>query len=172
MNTPPTQRLFFALWPDQVLRQRLAELARQVATRPVPPANLHLTLVFLGSQTAAQRDCAMAAAQQVRGAPFELVLDYLGGWSGPRIQWLGSRQAPQALLDLVAELNRHLAACGFTPERRPFAPHVTLARKVRQPRVQLLDAPIHWPAREFVLAESVSTDEGVRYPVLARWPLG
>ena len=46
-------RLFFALWPSDVLRAELAAAAAsacaQVKGEPVPPRNLHVTLVFLGS---------------------------------------------------------------------------------------------------------------------------
>ena len=48
-------RLFYALWPDEPLRERLAEAARdavrQSGGRPVPAGNYHLTLAFLGRNT-------------------------------------------------------------------------------------------------------------------------
>lgn len=168
----PTRRLFFALWPDPAVRRAMAELARQVCSRPVPAANLHLTLAFLGQRSVAECDCMTAAAARVTGEPFELVLDFLGGWARPRIQWLGASHVPDALQALVAALNGALAPCGFEPDRRPYAAHVTLARKVKEPRRQSLETPIRWRVDEFVLAESVSTDDGVRYDLLQRWPLG
>ncbi|MEK7758301.1 MAG: 2'-5' RNA ligase family protein, partial [Pseudomonadota bacterium] len=52
-----TQRLFFALWPDPVLQQRLAQAAEallpRAAGRRVRAENLHCTLVFLGAVEAA-----------------------------------------------------------------------------------------------------------------------
>jgi hypothetical protein len=47
------QRLFFALWPDEAVRQRLLLRARQADSlalrqgRVVPYANFHLTLAYL-----------------------------------------------------------------------------------------------------------------------------
>jgi len=168
----PTRRLFFALWPDDATRRRIAALAREIAPQPVPAANLHLTLAFLGPRTAAELDCLQAAAGEVRAEPFELELDFLGGWARKRIQWLGTSHIPAALTALVAALNAALAGCGYEPESRPYAPHITLSRKARQPVSRRLEAPVRWPVGDFVLAESVATDGGVRYEVLARWPLG
>jgi 2'-5' RNA ligase len=49
----PTQRLYFALWPHaearQVLSDAVAEVLLRSGGRPVPSANLHVTLVFLGA---------------------------------------------------------------------------------------------------------------------------
>jgi len=166
-----TQRLFFALWPDDAVRERLVAASRQWSRHPVPEHNLHMTLVFLGDCTAAQRACYCAAAAGVAGAPFTLALNFLGGRARSGIQWLGSSETPAALLQLVRELSRALLACGFEPEKRRFLPHVTLSRKVRKPIVKAgLDALL-WAVSDFALVESVPEPGGVRYQVLERWPL-
>jgi 2'-5' RNA ligase len=61
-------------------------------------------------------------------------------------------------------------ACGFEAEKRPFFPHITLARKVRHPKVKAGLEAIRWPVRDFVLVESVAVEAGVSYRVLQRWP--
>ena len=61
-------RLFFALCPDEAVRQRLAELQAKFdagAARPVPPANFHLTLAFLGTLARPEIDCYAHAAEAV-----------------------------------------------------------------------------------------------------------
>lgn len=166
------KRLFFALWPDEATRLRLAAAARQWARHPVPADNLHITLQFLGACDSDQQACYMAAVAGVRADAFELHLDYLGGWPSKRIQWLGTSQPPAALTGLVKALGEALEACGFQPEKRPFVPHVTLSRKVKKPHTGTDLPAIDWAVNEFVLAESVGGEGGARYMVRARWPLG
>lgn len=166
-----TQRLFFALWPDDEVRQRLATAARQWSRRPVAENNLHMTLLFLGDCTPERRACYCAAAAGVEAERFTLVLDFLGGRARSGIQWLGSSETPDALLRLVGELSRALQGCGFEPEKRHFLAHVTLSRKARNPTIKAgLDALI-WPVADFALVESVRESGGVRYQVLQHWPL-
>ena len=50
MREEENQRLFFALWPDEDARERLATVARDDSTgRWVSRDNLHVTLAFLGA---------------------------------------------------------------------------------------------------------------------------
>ncbi len=106
-----TQRLFFALWPDADLQQRLAAaslalLPPHSGGRHVPPENLHCTLLFLGAVGAAQRLCVEAAADRVRAAPFSLVLDRFGYFRRPQVAWLGCSTTPSMLSRLVTDLAR------------------------------------------------------------------
>jgi len=169
--TAETRRLFFALWPDDEVRQRLAAASRQWSRQPVAENKLHMTLLFLGDCTPERRACYCAAAAGVGAERFTLALNFLGGRARSHIQWLGSSDTPDALRCLVRELSRALQECGFEPEKRRFLPHVTLSRKVKKPTVKAgLDALI-WPVNEFALVESVREPGGVRYQVLERWPL-
>ena len=168
------QRLFFALWPPDDVRQALAA-RRTVPTpsraRPVPAGNLPLTLVFVGGVTARTRVGMEAAAGTVQGAAFELVLDCLGTWPGPGILWLAPAHPPPALLRLAADLEQALQPCGHVPESRAYRPHVTLARKLRDPMPEVAVPPLRWPVTDFVLVESRSTPAGPRYQTLRRWSL-
>ena len=169
----PTQRLFFALWPQPELRQQLARLARDVPAHghPVAEHNLHLTLVFLGNITADTRNCLSAAAAELHVPHFTLTLDQTGYWPKPRTVWLGVNHIPDALLALVAGLNAALTKCGLTPERRSYQPHITLLRKVEQPQGKLLLQPLEWKAESFCLVESSSEPDGVVYRILNSWNL-
>ena len=166
-----SRRLFFALWPDAQVRAQLVEVSRHWARRPVADDKLHMTLLFLGGCSEQERICYSEVASSIRCKPFELYLDYLGGWPRAGIQWLGASQMPEALAGLVASLTTVLAPCGFEAEKRPFVAHVTLARKVRQPKVKAGLEAIRWPVRDFVLVESAVDAGGSRYEVLQRWPL-
>jgi len=174
MSAAASQRLFFALWPDDETRAALATLIHTHIRRnghAVAAANLHITLAFLGNQSPEQRACLEVAASAVSAPPFELSIDRLGHWARPRIFWAGPSDVPDALKMLVAELNQTLAACGYQPEQRHFQPHITLARKALRPPEHIQIPAIVWPAQEFCLVESVSGARGVEYRVMGRWPL-
>ena len=173
MNGGPgarTRRLFFALWPDARVRAQLVALSRHSARRPVADDKLHMTLLFLGRRSEQERACFCQSASKVRCQPFELNLNYLGGWPRAGIQWLGTSQVPGVLSGLVGSLTAVLEPCGFEAEKRPFVPHITLARKVRHPKVKTGMEAIRWPVRDFVLVESAVVEGGARYEVLQRWP--
>ncbi len=175
MAEPGIQKLFFAIWPDQAVRNGLLRIGRDLPPhggRVSHPEDLHLTLVFLGPVTAEQYPCVVQAAGTIQGMPFELTIDRVGYWSRPRILWCAPAGTPQPLQNLVAELQRELLSCGFRPEKRPYSPHVTLARKSQPVEFRLLPEPLHWSAREFVLVASESGGEPPRYRILERWPLG
>ena len=168
-----TERLFFALWPDAAVRRGLlkicADLPRHHGREP-QPEDLHLTLAFLGEIDVERRRCAEGTADRVRAEAFRLRLDRVGYWARPRILWCGASECPASLLDLLAGLNQGLLGCGFAPERRPFVPHLTLARKAPRLEAFELDSPLDWPVADFVLVSS-RLGERPSYQVLRRWPL-
>jgi 2'-5' RNA ligase len=166
-----TERLFFGLWPDAALRERLAAARAGLAGRSgrlSHPLDLHLTLVFIGAVDEALLPCIEAAADDIAVAPFPLTLVRLADWPKPRL-WVaepGETVAP--LADLVAQLQRNLLACGLAPEKRPYRPHITLAR--RAPPVVPLELALDWPVTDFVLAGS-GGDRTPRYRIHRSWPL-
>lgn len=173
----PTQRLFFALWPDEAVRQRLAEIAMAVGAansgRVIPADNLHITLIFLGALNDTRRRCVEDVAAAVRGERFTLALDQLGYWAKPRIVWAGASRIPEALLNLVGTLQAGLAGCGIPPEDRPYQAHATLMRKVnKRPAPLVAPDPIVWDVARFCLVESLSGNNGVSYRPLVSWRLG
>ncbi len=164
-------RLFLALWPDEKTRARLAAVAQQWVHRPVPSANLHMTLVFLGGCDRDRWRCIDNVVSTIESQPFDINIDYLGSWPRSKTQWLGTSSAPRALGELVEALGSALLRCDFHPGQQRFVPHVTLSRKEQHLRTQAGLDVIHWPVHEFVLAESVSEAGGVHYVVRKRWPL-
>lgn len=175
-ETPSSvERLFFALWPDDALRQRLVHRSKPIVQaargRPVPAENLHITLAFLGSVNARQRACVCDMADVIVCPSFELRLDRVGHWPRSRVLWLASGEISQALNQLAADLYSGASACGLSLDDRPYRPHLTLLRKFSAgPEVLAVD-PTDWQASDFALLRSVSTREGVQYEVLRRWQL-
>lgn len=167
------ERLFLALWPDAGVRAELAALSRGLKLdggRRVAPPNLHATLIFLGDRDSAGRACIEQAAAAVRAAAFDLALTDVEWRRRTGIVWLAA-QAPPPLLDLVAALESALRVCEYSPARRPYHAHVTLARDVaRGPRRQAV-SPIRWRAEAFCLVRSRLTPQGSEYAVLRSWPL-
>jgi len=166
-------RLFFALWPDDSARAALAPLAKRVAGegggRPVPAPNLHLTLAFLGEVAPDRVEAAKSAASGIRGERFELVLDRVGAFRRAGVGWAGPAQAPRALLDLQSALDSALRAAGFKLEDRPFAPHLTLARKLGRPVAAASIEPVAWLVGRFALVESARDERA--YRDVATWKL-
>ena len=68
-----SQRYFFALWPDEAVRDRLSALAHASQSgegRRHSADDLHITLVFLGQIAPAQLRCVEDVADTVRGSIF------------------------------------------------------------------------------------------------------
>lgn len=176
-SQPPetSHRLFFALWPDDATRARLAA---QVAAMPlrhgrrVRAGNLHLTLAFIGNADADYRQCLSRAAEAVSAPTFDCVVSETGSFPRARVVWFGLAAVPDALAGLAERLNAALASdCGYQPERRPFRPHMTVVRKVMRGPRDWRPEPVPWRVEDFCLVESRSEPDGVRYGVVRRYPL-
>lgn len=173
-------RLFFALWPDAAVADRLAGEAREAAARhggrPTRRDTIHLTLAFLGNVASSRLDAVKAAARSVTARPFGLTLDRLGYWHHNHLLWAGCAHPPDELAKLAGDLQKALAGAGFAPDGigREFVPHVTLVRRV--PDGMSTDtsgiAAVEWPCDEFVLAVSETGGEGSKYRLAGRFPLG
>lgn len=173
----PARRLFFALWPDDAARSRLAaavrDLVPQGAGRAQRPDQWHVTVQFLGdidqSRVAAVLEAGAAASS---GASVcELEFDRVEHWRRPGVLCLVATSIPEPLARLVHELRSELQRRGFTAEARPFRAHVTLARRIVEPptRAEVLSLP--WPVRALSLVQTVTDREGSRYVAIESWPV-
>lgn len=142
-------------------------------TRPVPAANLHLTLVFLGEVKPQQREALEQQAGVLIIPPFDLHIDQQGYFAGPDILWLGPSVIPTPLHTLVDGLTSSARRVGIQADSQAFVPHITLARRCPTPPPAGLMAPdFHLSFEEFALFESVQGRRGVRYLPRAIWRLG
>ncbi len=136
-------RLFVAAEPSPSVRdaaaRAVAELRAQLEAagagdglRWVPPANLHLTVWFLGEVS----DARAAAVLEVLGAPlhvepFDLRLAGFGAFppsGAPRVLWMGVADGVAQLARAHEEIGERLAPWGFPPEGRAYSAHLTIAR--------------------------------------------
>lgn len=168
----PPLRLFFALWPDACVRESLGKLVRPVHRtvkgRWVDPDKLHLTLAFLGAVPAERLPALTVMMGELDLPRFELALDRLEYWQRNRVLCLGASATPPLLLELVGILNSKLSQAGFPIERRPFRPHLTLARKAEAAwSVMLLKRPVTWVVDRLTLVESRLSSAGPVYLVHA-----
>ena len=124
-------RLFVALDLPEPLRQAVRALQCGLrGARWLEGDGLHLTLAFIGEvDTSAQRRIE-TALDDVTAPPLRLELHGVGHYpprGALRVLWTGA--SPKAELGSLAQaVRRALGRAGFTPERRKFAPHVTIAR--------------------------------------------
>jgi 2'-5' RNA ligase len=130
----PRARLFVALDLPESLRDKITEWGGQElsdpALRPVPRESLHVTLAFLGSRP--ERDIEKLrkiVAEIAAPAPAIQLGDPIAKPSldSPRLFALPT-DSP-ATVALQGELAGELVAKRlYRPEKRPFWPHVTVAR--------------------------------------------
>ena len=128
------------------------------------------SLAFLGEVPVSRFAAACDAAARVRSKAFDLVMDETGSFRAAHVAWVGCSAVPPALATLQSSLAGELATEGFVLETRPFAAHVTLARRISAAVGREAIEPIRWQVREFVLVAS-DTGRGT-YEVGKRWELG
>jgi 2'-5' RNA ligase len=172
--TERTHRLFFALWPGDGLRDRLAEAIRPVTegkkARPIPAENFHITLAFLGAVQARRLPSVMEAASRIELPPLKLSIGDVEAWSGAHILCVTPVASPPLHM-LVDRLRFNLLARQVEPDQKEFRPHITVAREWRDRNVSGSIGPFDWTADDFVLVESESGREGSQYRIIGRWLL-
>ena len=186
MSAPAKARLFVALDLPSRARAALARWARREleaidGLRLVPAAALHVTLCFLGWREEAALGTLSELVSSCAPSPSPRL-----GLGAP--VWLPPRRPRVLAVDLddregtVATLQAHVSAAlaagaGYEPERRPFRPHVTVARVTRGARVGAVRAPSP-PAQLAFAGEAVTLyrsrlgSGGARYEPVVRVALG
>lgn len=175
-------RLFFALLPAAEDAARLADeahaCAAQLGAQPVPVANFHVTLCFLGEVAESDLARLRSTAAGVRGARCELRFAALDYWAKPRILCAIAREERDSAAQALSEsLTVAMRAADFSPDIKPFRPHVTVARKVPADAARALE----WPrpltnffgirCGQFVLMRSDRGEAGSIYSVVDEWLL-
>ena len=111
------------------------------------------------------------AGARCAGAPVDVMLNRLGGFSRAGIAWIGPTSTPIALQRLANALAAELTAAGVAVEPRAFAAHITLARRCRGPFPSEPIGPYDWRVEALSLMRSYTERDGARYVEVERWPL-
>jgi RNA 2',3'-cyclic 3'-phosphodiesterase len=174
-------RLFIGVGISAEARAALAKAAEQARlctdARWVPVEQYHVTLAFLGEcggdALPALESLLWETAAGV--SPFLLTLYGFGsfGREDDAILYAALQNQP-ALLSLSDAVRLRLAGAGQAFDPKPFAPHVTLARKARLTPGEALPAfsPVTFPVDALTLYHSSRAEGVLRYIPVIRTPLG
>jgi 2'-5' RNA ligase len=178
-SPPAALRLFVALELPPAARDALVAFRDAAADpdlwRPVAPEAIHLTLAFLGRRP------------ETDVAAIEPILRAAAG-PAPRLRLAGALLLPPrrarvlcadltdvdgTLAALQSRVSDGLAAAGvYTPEKRPFRAHATVARlraRARPPRsVDAAPEPLAFAGEALTLFVSRLHPHGARYEPLVR----
>ncbi|CAM3969137.1 RNA 2',3'-cyclic phosphodiesterase [Mesobacillus thioparans] len=129
---------FYALelpWEvKEVFKSKMEHLQEEFPFKTwVHPQDLHITLAFLGN---APDDKIKVASERIEAVmklrtSFDININHLGIFGrsdAPRIFWAGLEES-QELKEVRQDVFSACLGAGFTLEKRPFSPHITIARK-------------------------------------------
>ncbi len=192
----PTHRLFIALKLPEAAIEEIGTFINTMPTmagqnvRWTPRENVHLTLLFLGDTPVSMIDKIgeriMAAAANT--SPFTLRLGDPGAFPSfhsPKILWVGLAGEVRKLVQLQGRIEGEMRSIGFEPEHRPFRPHITVGRTVRDltrqyagdvgfswRRSELPDVRAEIRVTEVELLKSTLRTDGSVYGSVRTVPLG
>lgn len=181
-------RAFIAIEASEEVRAAVSALVTELESRVpkarwIPPANLHLTLRFLGH---ADEKIVSALSDELEPivsecVPFHLEFRGIGFLPSPRRPRVLSARIPQPPRELQMLYQRVEATViehGFSPEGRAFTPHLTFARlrtpggDLREIQAELENRALgHASVDELIVFESVLKRSGAVYHARARFPL-
>ena len=193
-------RAFIGIPLPPAYREALARLRRDLG--PLAPARLgwtrpeawHLTLKFLGDINASGEAGPAEIIEALSRLDWR-AFPMRGGGAGyfpdalrPRVVWIGLSEGAKECAALAAKVEDALFRIGFAREKRPFSPHLTVARARQGPhgRSKEESAParkgwknfaaglsgLSWPeftVSRFTLWRSILGPLGPTYEPLAEW---
>lgn len=149
--------------------------------RPVPLANMHVTIRFLGERDSSALDAIATALEAVSLPAFTLHAGKAGYFLRKQqaVLWTGLEPSAE-LADLARQVDGALLArAGILPDRKKWTPHISLGR-MRQADRRDLDrfvneagpwTGVEWPAVSFHLFKSDLGPLGAVYTSLREYPL-
>lgn len=176
------KRIFIAINFPSPIKEKLLEYQKQWPKLPVrwtSPKNLHLTLIFLGYISSVELAKIFTISQQIARQTQPFVLRFkriiLGpSEKAPRMFWVEIERKSE-----LSRLQNKLAKELSLEEKRPFKPHLTLARiktnEWKQPGIKpRVDQPLSLtaPVTSLEIMASQLSSRGPQYTILKSYPLG
>jgi len=131
-------RVFIAVDLNEDQKDELCSMQKELkkefnSVKWVEPANLHVTLKFIGEAEEEELDLFSSLVKKaVKGfTPFEVSLKKLGFFphpGKPRIIWVGVDQGGEELKSIWKEVEINFQEKGYPFSDKPFNPHVTIGR--------------------------------------------
>lgn len=194
-NSSPVEkwRLFIAVPLPASVRGIIGNVDEQLKAHGWPvkwvhPDLAHITLKFLGDtqmNLVPTIECKLGVVTTRRRSA-EATVSEVGTFPSTnraRVIWLGLEGDVSPLAELARDIDAAMSDIGFSPEDRPFRPHITLGR-VRRGKtlpsdlvevIERLDIDIprtSIPLDRVQLVRSVLGQSGPAYTVLSEWSLG
>ena len=182
----PLARCFLAVELSESLRKEAQVFVEGIKTeypdfRFIPSQNWHLTLHFFGDLPSAQVEEVQMKLPDFLGKtqPFLVSLEHMGAFPNerkPRILWLGVSGDTSKLLALKSQVDQALRKLRFEIEKKPFHPHLTIARSKNQFSKTALNLTRKFKAktidsiRHLTLFQSSLSPQGASYMVLKTFP--
>ena len=178
-------RAFFGLPLPDSHREGLAPFLDECARRApefrwTPPANLHITIRFLGHVELFLAEGIADSLALAGLRAFDLQLGELGSFKRgrmARVVWLGLTRGGDEIGALAAQAEAVSVRAGLEAETRPYHAHLTLARSRQREGAALPDLPLPptlppWRSAELLLYQSRMGRGGSVYEPLRRLTLG
>lgn len=167
----------------QSIQKKLAAKAKEenLGLRWVSPANLHITLKFLGEisieSSYAIRDKLKTLLAEV--APFSLNSGEIKAFpaqESAKVLYLGLKpdEEFERLSNCVQTINSALVDLGFDEEKKDYMPHITLARTkeaIASFWSEIIVEDRAFRANEIIFYQSELKHEGAEYRILDRFVL-
>jgi 2'-5' RNA ligase len=180
-------RLFTGIATPREVEARIDELVRQLkplaAIRWSPASNFHITTKFIGAWPQHRlEEMKNVLAGVPRNGAFKIAIRSLGFFPSaqrPRIFWTGV-EGGAPLKNLAERTDQACSQLGVVAEKKPYSPHLTLARTEPQAKLEALKGALdkigspqfgEFSATAFHLYLSQPGPSGSVYTSLAEFPL-
>ncbi|WP_440999627.1 RNA 2',3'-cyclic phosphodiesterase [Fodinibius sp. SL11] len=175
-------RLFIAIPIPEAVKKRLLDLQQPIeGMRWQAKEQMHLTLKFVGEVDETTGNKLRKEMTKIAHPNFSMTIAGIGYFpegKHPKVVWAGVKQN-ELLFELHEKIEGYCQNMGICPEKRPFKPHVTVARTKgtsKRAVTSFINQHKKFAVRdilvdEFVLYESKLHSDGARHSRLQSYRL-